>query len=80
MMVAHFAVKTWNKLHEKPATKEEVYRLMKAERERMKDMYAPSLAKINAASTPRDGAKMMAALRPSNDRCDAMAMAPARFI
>ena len=69
MMVAHFAIKTWKKLHEKtPVTKEEVYRAMKAERERIKAQGARTMAKLDAS------------LRPSNDQSDAMAMAPARFL
>lgn len=69
MMVAHFAIKTWHKLHEKPTvTKEEVYRAMKAERERIKAQGACTMAKLDAS------------LPPSKDMGDAMAMAPARFL
>lgn len=68
MMVAHFAIKTWKKLHEKPpVTKEEVYRAMKAERERIMAQGARTMAKLDAS------------LRPSKDMGDAMALAPARF-
>lgn len=67
MMVTHFAVKTWDKLHEKPpVTKEEIYRAMKAERERIRARGAKTMAELDASL-------------PSKDQCDAMAMAPARF-
>jgi hypothetical protein len=110
MIVAGFLMKSWKKLHEKPDTKEEVYRRMKAEHEALRAAASPIIAKyrrmkaehealraaarptiatLDSISTPRDGAKMMAAigtvqqmrdaLRPSNDQCDAMAMAPGRF-
>lgn len=91
MMVAHFAVKTYKKLHEKPDTKEEIYRRMKAEHEALRQAARPTIAKMDAISTPRDGSKLMArmgtisdleaALRPCRpvDGCDAMAMAPGRF-
>lgn len=56
MMVAHFAIKAWNKIHEKPpATKEEVYRAMKAERERIRAQGARAMAQLDAASTPSNG-------------------------
>ncbi len=68
MMVAHFAIKTWKKLHEKPpVTKEEVYRRMMQERERIKARGARAMAKLDAS------------LPQSKDMGDAMAMAPARF-
>lgn len=68
MMVAHFAIKTWKKLHEKPpVTKEEVYRAMKAERERIRAQGARTMAKLDAS------------LPKSKDMSDAMALAPARF-
>lgn len=69
MMVAHFVLKTWNKLHEKPpVTKEELYRAMKAERERIKAQGARTMTRLDAS------------LPPSKDMGDAMAMAPARFV
>ena len=69
MMVAHFAVKTWKKLHEKPpVTKEEIYRAMKAERERIRAQGAKTMAELDAY------------IPPSKDMGDSMAMAPARFI
>lgn len=69
MMVAHFALKTWDKLHEKPpVTKEEIYRAMQAERERIRARGAKTMAELDAY------------IPPSNDQSDAMAMAPARFI
>lgn len=89
MIVTHFLQKAYRKLHEKPETKEEVYRRMKAEHEALRAAARPTIAKLDSISTPRDGAKMMAAigtvqqmrdaLRPSPDQADAMAMAPRRF-
>ena len=89
MIVTHFLLKVYDKMSHEPPTKEEVYRLMRAEREKIKAMYASSMPKFDAVSTPRDGAKMMAAigtvqqtrdaLRPSNDLRDTMAMAPRRL-
>lgn len=89
MIVAGFLMKSWKKLHEKPETKEEVYRRMKAEHEALRAAARPTIAKMDAISTPRDGSKMMAAigtvqelrdaLRPSPDQADAMAMAIGRF-
>lgn len=69
MMVAHFAIKTWKKLNEKPrVTKEEVYLAMKkAERERIRAQGAKTMAELDAY------------IPPSKDQCDAMALAPARF-
>lgn len=68
MMVAHFAIKTWDKLHEKPpVTKEEIYRAMKAERERIRAQGAKTMAELDAY------------IPPSKDMNDSMAMAPARF-
>ena len=84
MIVAGFLMKSWKKLHEKPETKEDVYRRMKAEHEALRASARPTIAKLDSISTPRDGAKMMAAigtvqqmrdaLRPSPDQADAMAM------
>lgn len=89
MIVTGFIIKSYKKLREKPETKEEVYRRMKAEYDRRRAEARPTIAKLDSISTPRDGAKMMAAissvqqmrdaLRTSNDQCDAMAMAPGRF-
>ena len=89
IIVAGFLMKSWKKLHEKPETKEEVYRRMKAEYDRRRAEARPTIAKLDAISTSRDGANMMSAidtlqqmrdaLRPSNDQCDAMAMAPVKF-
>lgn len=92
MIVAGFLMKSWKKLHEKPETKEEVYRRMKAEYEARRAAARPVIAKLDTISTPRDGEKFMAsidtiselqeALRPKTravDGCDAMAMAPGRF-
>lgn len=90
MIVVGFLMKSWKKLHEKPMDKEEIYRQMKkAEYDARRAAARPTIAKLDSISTPRDGAKWMAsigtvqqmrdALRPSNDQCDAMAMAPGRF-
>lgn len=90
MIVTHFLLKVYDKISKKPPTKEEVYLAMKkAERERIRARGAKTMAELEAVSTPRDGEKWMAsigtvqqmrdALRPSNDQCDAMAMAPGRF-
>lgn len=91
IIVTGFLMKSWKKLHEKPDTKEEVYRRMKAEHEALRQAARPTIAKLDSISTPMDGAKMMAAigtvqqmrdaLRPCRpvDGCDAMAMAPGRF-
>lgn len=91
IIVTGFLMKSWKKLHEKPETKEEVYRRMRAEYEARRAAARPVIAKLDAISTPRDGAKMMArmgtisdleaALRPCRpvDQADAMAMAPGRF-
>lgn len=89
MIFTGFLMKSYKKLHEKPETKEEVYRRMKAEYDRRRAEARPVIAKLDSISTPRDGEKWMAsigtvqqmrdALRPSNDQCDAMAMAPGRF-
>ena len=89
MIFTGFIIKSYKKLREKPETKEEVYRRMKAEYDRRREEARPVIAKLDAISTPRDGEKWMAsigtiqqmrdALRPSNDQCDAMAMAPRRF-
>ena len=85
MIFTGFLMKSWNKLHEKPDTKEEVYRRMRAEHEALRASARPTIAKLDSISTPRDGAKMMAAigtvqqmrdaLRPAPDQADAMAMA-----
>lgn len=89
MIFTGFLMKSWKKLHENPETKEEVYRRMKAEYDARRAAARPTIAKLDAISTPRDGAKMMAAigsvqqmrdaLRPSPDQADAMAMALRRF-
>ena len=89
MIVAGFLMKSWKKLHEKPETKEEVYRRMKAEYDRRRAEARPVIAKLDAISTPRDGEKFMAsigtiselqeALRPKNravDGCDGAALRP----
>lgn len=85
MIFAHFMMKSWHKVHDKPETKEEVYRRMKAEYEARRQAARPIVAKLDSISTPRDGARMMSAigsvqqmrdaLRPSNGQCDAMAIA-----
>lgn len=91
MIVTHFLQKAYRKITEKPTIdKDEIYRQMKkAEYDARRAAARPVITKLDSISTPRDGAKMMAAigtvqqmrdaLRPSNDQCDAMAMAPGRF-
>ena len=89
MIFTGFIIKSYKKLREKPETKDEIYRRMKAQYDRRRAEARPVIAKLDAISTPRDGAKMMAAigsvqqmrdaLRPSPDQADAMAMAPGRF-
>ena len=71
MMVAHFVLKTWNKLHEKPMTKEELYRKMKTEREQRKamepiyDRGRKAMEKLDMGESPCNGSA---------------ALAPARFV
>lgn len=89
MIVTGFLVKSYRKLHERPESKEDIHRRMKAAYEARRAAARHVVAKMDSISTPRDGSKMMAAigtvqqmhdaLRPSNDQCDAMAMAPGRF-
>lgn len=91
MIVASFLMKSYKKLREKPIDKEEIYRRRRAEYEALRAAARPVVAKMDAISTPRDGAKMLsaigtisdleAALRPCRpvDQADAMAMAPVRF-
>lgn len=84
MIVTHFLQKAYSKITEKPSDKEEVYRRMRAEYEARRAAARPVVAKMDSISTPRDGAKLMAAIgsvqqmrddtRPSNDQCDAMPM------
>ena len=91
MIVTHFLQNAYRKITEKPTIgKEETYRQMKkAEYDRRRSEARPTIAKLDVISTPRGGANMMSAidtlpqmrdaLRPSNDQCDAMVMAPVRF-
>lgn len=89
MIFTGFLMKSYKKLHEKPETREEIYRRMKAEHEALRQAARPTIAKLDAISTPRDGEKWMVsigtvqqmrdALSPSPDQADAMAMAPGRF-
>lgn len=93
MIVTHFLQKAYRKITEKPATEEEIHRMMKKRYAEFVARLAarPVIAKLDSISTPRDGAKMMSAigtvqqmrdaLRPCRpvDGCDAMAMAPGRF-
>lgn len=90
-IVTGFLLKTYDKMTAKPETKEELYLRMKAEYEARRAAARPVIAKLDAFSTPRDGAKTVMsaigtvqelrdALRPCNlDGCDAMALAPRRF-
>ena len=89
MIVTGFLLKSYNKLREKPETKEEIYhRMKKAEYDRRRAAARPTIAKLDAISTPRDGSSILnqigtvseleAALRPyhrAKDCADAMAMA-----
>lgn len=92
MIFTGFLMKSYKKLHDKPETKEEIYRRMKAEYDahRQDEFFRknPPGSRISECleriSTPCNGAigakqKMRDALRPSNDQCDAMAMVPGRF-
>lgn len=68
MIFTGFLVKSWKKLHEKPETKEDVYRRMKAEHERReKAEHDAIMAHLQAVSTPRDGARLMNAIGTVND-------------
>lgn len=87
MIFTGFLIKSYRKLREKPETKEEVYRRMKAEYEARRAAARPVMAKMEAISTPMDGAKLMARLGTISDldaalkqhrspeQADAMAMA-----
>ena len=91
MIVTHFLQKAYRKITEQPTIdKDEIYRQMKkAEYDARRAAARLVIANLDSFSTPRDGEKWMAsigtvqqmrdALRPSNDQCDAMAMAPGRF-
>lgn len=90
MIFTGFLMKSYKKLREKPETKEDVYRRMKAEYDRRRVEARPVVAKLERISMPPELDKFMAsigtvqqlrdALRPCNlDGCDAMAMAPGRF-
>lgn len=70
MIVTHFLLKVYDKMSKEPPTKEEVYpRLMRAEREKIKAMYTSSMPKVDAVSTPRDGATLWPwLLRGSHER------------
>jgi hypothetical protein len=73
MIVAGFLVKCYRKLHEKPETKEEIYRRMKAEWELRKRAEHDAIQehlmqnKIMAVSTPCDGARLLNAIGTVND-------------
>ena len=78
MIVTGFLMKSYRKLREKPDTKEEVYRRMRAayeehlKIERRRAAARPIIAQMDAISTPRDGG-----LTSSIDTL--MQMAPGRF-
>ena len=63
MIVTGFIIKSYCKLKQKPATKEEIYRAVKREANRRK---REEMARLS----PR-----LDSLRPSNDLMDSMAMA-----
>jgi hypothetical protein len=72
MIFTSFLMKSYRKLREKPETKEEVYRRMRAEYEARRAAARPVVAKMDSISTPRDGGLMSA--------IDAVQqMAPERF-
>ena len=92
MIVTHFLQKAYRKITEKPTTdKDEIYRRMKVEHEALRAAATPIMAKMDAASTPRDGDSLIDSLMAkmgtvsdlkqhrSPDQADAMAMAPRRF-
>ena len=64
MIVTGFLMKSYRKLREKPDTKEEVYRRMRAayedhlKIERRRADARPTIARMDAISTPRDGGLM----------------------
>ena len=75
MIVTGFLVKSYRKLHEKPESKEEIYRRMKAEHERReKAEHDAIMAHLQAVSTPRDGARLMDSIGNVNELRDAMAI------
>ena len=78
MIVTGFLMKSYKKLREKPETKEEVYRRMRAayeehlKIERRRAAARPTFARMASISTPRDGGLMSS--------IDALQqMAPERF-
>ena len=82
MIVTGFLMKSYRKLREEPEepeTKDEVYRRMKAaheahrEIERLRAAARPTVAKMDAISTPRDGGLMSAI-------GSVQQMAPGRFM
>lgn len=68
-IVTAFILKARRKLHEKPETKEEIYRRMRAEYVRHK---REDMARISAVSTPRNGANIMAQMGTISDMEAAM--------
>lgn len=68
-IVTAFILKARRKLHEKPETKEEIYRRMKAEYARHK---REDMARISAVSTPRNGSNIMAQMGTISDMEAAM--------
>lgn len=67
MIFAGFLMKSYKKLHDKPESKEEVYRRMKAEYDRRRAEARPVIAKLDAISTPMDGTKLMASMGTISD-------------
>lgn len=66
MIVTGFAIKTWRKMHQKPLSREETYRLMKAEADRRRRYDSARMGKVSED-----------ALRPfSPEQMDAMALRP----
>jgi hypothetical protein len=80
MIVTGFAIKTWRKMHQKPLTREETYRLMKAEAERRNRRdFVQGLGKVKEeVPRPFSPDKMDAmALRPRMDMATASNFEPA---
>lgn len=64
MIVTGFAIKTWRKMHQKPLSREETYRLMKAEADRRRRYESACMGKVRE-DIPRPF---------SPDKMDAMAL------
>jgi len=73
MIFTGFLMKSYKKLHEKPETKEDIYRQMKAEYEKHKRAEHDAIQahlmqnKIMSVTTPRDGNMLMNAIGTVGD-------------